>query len=198
MKPIYFRKRQKFILTAVVLALILLFIQVTNLSWRYQAIASLVFLAFSLSAWSLKEALNDLEWFVVPLLPALFTGGVGLFYFLVPGDWRVRLPVVILYGFGLYVLLLSANIFSVAAIRTIQLLRSARAVGFLMTLLTAFFLYDTLYSFRPVFWLNFFLVLLVSFPLLLQAIWTTKLENRLSVQTLSFSFALSLIQAEGA
>jgi hypothetical protein len=148
--------------------------------------------------WSLKESLNGLEWLMIPILPTFFTAGVGLFYFLVPGDWRIRLPVIFLFGFGLYVLLLTANIFSVAAIRTIQLLRSAHAVGFLMTLLTAFFLYDTIFSFRLIFSLNFGLVLAVSFPLLLQAVWSTKLEDRLTIVSLSFGFILSLIQAEGA
>jgi hypothetical protein len=191
-------KRQKFILTAAVFALLLLFLQIANLSWRYQAIGFLALLTYVFSAWSLKEGLNGLEWLVVPLLPTLFTGGVGLFYFLTPGDWRWRLPVVLLYSFGLYVLLLTENIFSVAAIRTIQLLRSARAVGFLMTLLTAFFLYDTIFSFRLVFWLNFGLVLVVSFLLLLQAVWSLELTERLTSVSLSFCLVLTLIQAEGA
>ena len=44
-----------------------------------------------------------------------------------------------LFGIGQYTLLLTANIFSVAAIRTIALFRAAVAVGFVMTLLTGFF-----------------------------------------------------------
>jgi len=191
-------KRQKFILIALILTLILFFIQMISQDWRYQAVVLLIFLTCFLSIWSLKDVLTGLEWLVVPVLPTLFSGGLGLFYFFIPGNWWLRSLVVILSGFGFYVLLLTANIFSVAAIRTIQLLRSARAVGFLMTLLTLFFLYDVIYAFRPIYLLNFLLVFFVSFPLLFQAIWTVKLEEKLSSPLLSFTLVLSLLQAEAA
>jgi len=191
-------KRQRFILTAIVLSVGLLAIQITNLSWRYQAIAALMVLTYFLSAWSLIEGLNGIEWFTVLALPVLYTGGVGLFYFLLPTGWLARLPVAIAYGLGIYVLLLTENIFSVAAIRTIQLLRAAHAAGFLLTLVTAFFLYDTILSFRLVFWLNFLLVGLVSLPLLLCGLWSVKLEEKISARVWLYSLCLALILAEMA
>jgi hypothetical protein len=89
----------------------------------------------------LREGIDGIEWLTVLTLPPLYTAGVGLFYFLLPVRWLTRLPVAMAYGLGMYVLLLTENIFSVASIRTIQLLRAAQAVGFLLTLVTGFFLY---------------------------------------------------------
>jgi len=98
----------------------------------------------------------------------------------------------------MYALLLTENIFSVAAIRTIQLFRAAQAVGFLLTLVTAFFLYDTILSFRLSFWTNALLVFIISFPLILQALWSVKLEDYISPKVWLFSFVLSLVLAEVA
>ena len=191
-------KRQKFIISATLLSAGLLTIQLANLSWRYQAILALTILTYLLSAWSLKEGLFGIKWLTVLILPTLFTTGVGLFYFLLPSSWLTRLPVATLYGLGLYALLLTENIFSVAAIRNIQLFRSANAVGFLLTLLTAFFLYDTIFSFRLSFWLNFVLVFLTSLPLFVQGLWAVNLEEKITSQIWFYSLALSLIVAEGA
>jgi len=198
LKKIDISKRQKFIISAALLSASLLTIQLTNVSWRYQAIFGLTILTYLLSAWSLREGVSGIEWLTVLILPTLFTAGVGLFYFLLPASWLARLPVAALYGLGLYALLLTENIFSVAAIRNIQLLRSAHAVGFLLTLLTAFFLYDTILSFRLPFWLNFVFVFLVSLPLFIQGLWSVKLEEKISGQIWFYSLALSLIVAEGA
>jgi len=191
-------KRQKFVISAFFLSLGLLGIEISNISWRYQAIALLIALAYFLSAWSLSEGLGGVEWFTVLVLPTLFTAGVGLFYFLLPTDWLTRIPVIILYGLGIYILLLVGNIFSIATVRTIQLLRSAQAVGFLLTLVTSFFLYDTILSFRFTFWVNFLLAMLVSFPLVIQGLWCINLEEKITFKIWFYAFALSLIQGEVA
>ena len=191
-------KRQKFVLVAVILAFGLLAIQVANVGWRYQAIGVLALLTYFLSAWSLREGLTKIEWFTVLALPVLFTAGVGLFYFLLPTRWLARLPVALIYGLGMYVLLLTENIFSVAVIRTIQLLRAAHAVGFLLTLVAAFFLYDTFFSFRLDPWFNFLLVGIISFPLIICGLWSIDLEEKISRKIWLYSFSLSLILAEMA
>lgn len=189
-------KRRKFVISAFLLSAGLLLIQLTNLSGRYEAIFFLSVLTYFLSAWSLIEGLNGVEWLTVLVLPFLFTGGVGLFYFLVPSRWLTRVPVVILYGAGIYALLLIENIFSVAAIRTIQLLRSAQAVGFLMTLVTAFFIYNTILSFRAGPWFNLILIFITSLPLILQGLWCINLEKKLTSELWSFTLVLALVQAE--
>jgi len=191
-------KRQRFIITAVTLSLGLGSIQLANISWRYQAIGLLAVLTYLLGVWSLREGLDHSEWLMVFVLPVFYTIGVGLFYFLLPAELITQLPVVVLYGVGMYALLLTNNIFSVAAIRTIQLLRAAHAVGFLFTLVTAFFLYDTILSFRLDFWLNFLLAGAVSLPLILAALWSVKLEEKISKKIWLYSFGLSFILGQMA
>ena len=189
-------KREKFILTAILLTLILLGIEISGISWWYQALALLGVVCYFLSAWSLIEGLEGIEWFTVLALPFLFTLGIGLFNFLLLQSWLTKALTIISYGISIYILLLVGNIFSVSAIRTIQLLRSAHAVGFLFTLVTSFFLYDVILSFHLFFWTNFFLVFLVSFPLIIQGLWNINLENEISPKLWFYALGLSLVQGE--
>ncbi len=191
-------KRKKFIITAIVLTLGLLAIHLGGIWWHYQAIALLAVLTYALSAWSLKEGLSGIEWLTVLSLPVLFTLSVVLFYFLTPSSWWVRVPMVILYTGGTYGLLLTENIFSVAAIRTIQLLRSAHAVSFLLTLATSFFVYNVIFSFRQPFWVNFLAVFLFSFFLILQGLWCINLEPKIERDLWLKTVALSLVMGEMA
>lgn len=171
-------------------------VQTAAFQWRYSAIALLSLLAASFTIWSLWEALAGIRYLTTTILPALFTTGVGLFYFLLPTTWLAVLPVALLYGFGFYALLLTENIFSVSAIRTIQLFRAAQAVGFLLTLLTAFFLYDTVFSFKLYPWANAFLVLLISLPLYFQGLWSIDLEEKINRRLMAFCLVLTLVSAQ--
>lgn len=189
-------KRQKFIFSSVVLSLGLMFIQTAGFEWRYLAITFLSLLAAGFSLWSLREALGGIRYLTVIILPALFTASVGLFYFLLPITWVSALPIALLYGFGFYALLLTENIYSVSAIRTIQLFRAAQAVGFLLILLTAFFLFDTVYSFKLSAWANALLVFLISLPLYFQGLWSIELEEKVNQRLVNFSLILSLLVAE--
>lgn len=173
-----------------------MFVQIAAFEWRYLAISSLSFLAAGFTLWSLREALAGIRYLTTIILPALFTAGVGLFYFLLPSTWLAMLPIALLYGFGFYALLLTENIFSVSAIRTIQLFRAAQAVGFLLTLLTAFFLYDTVFSFKFYPWINAGLVFLISLPLFFQGLWSIDLEEKINRRLITFSLLMTLITAE--
>ena len=77
---------------------------------------------------------------------------------------------------------------SVAAIRTIALLRAAHAVGFVMTLVTGFFVYNTIWSFRLPFWEVGIWVWLTSWAMLLPALWSVKLDRFLSKEVITYSF----------
>jgi len=191
-------KRQKFILTSLVLTLGLAGIEVSSVSWRYQAVGLLALVAWLLSAWSLKEGLEGIEWLTVLILPLVFTLALGFFSFLLLTNPVIKVLVMISYGIGIYILLLVGNIFSVAAIRTIQLLRSAQAVGFLFTLVISFFLYDIIFSFRLPFWWNFLWVTAASFPLILQSLWSINLEKEISLKIWLYTLILSFVQGEMA
>lgn len=185
-------KRRKFILSSIVLTAGLTYVQFGQVTNRYAVIFALSFLAVVLTLWSLKEALKGSIWLVSWILPSFFTAGVGLFYFLLPSSVFTAIPVIIFFLIGIYALFLSENIFSVAAIRTIQLSRSASAVSFLLTLLTSFLLYDTVFSFRLSFYFNAFFVFLISLFLFLHGIWSVSLEEKITKKTIWTSFFISL------
>ena len=185
-------KRQKFILTSLILSLGLFFVQDIEEGYRYWAILGLSVICSGMTFWSLREALAGIRWITTIILPTFFTGAVGLFYFLLPQSLFSRLPVAALYALGIYALLLTENIFSVAAIRTIQLFRAAQAVGFLLTLFTAFLMFDTVFSFKLFFWENYFWVFFCTLPLGLQGLWSVTLEENLHRKTLGYTFFLAL------
>ena len=192
------RKRQKFVLTALTLAAGLWGIHAlpVALEWRYWLIALLVGVAAVGSGWALREGLSGIEWLTVVLPPTLFTAGVGLFYILLPTHWLARLAVVVMFGVGQYALLLTANIFSVAAIRTIALFRAAGAVGFVMTMLTGFLLYDAILSFREAWWWSAPLIMIVSMLLLLPALWSVEVK-RLSLKVIKYTVAGGFARVDG-
>jgi len=196
LKDLALTKRQKFVFTSGFLSFGLILIQITGFEQRFIAIGALTLLTPILSAWSLREALAGIRWLTTLILPTAFTAGIGLFYFLLPSAWFSQLPIAILYALGIYALLLTENVFSVAAIRTIQLFRAAMAVGFLLTLLTSFLLFDTIFSFRLWPWANAGMVFLVSLPLVLQGLWNVNLEERLTREILLFSLILTGCLAE--
>lgn len=189
-------KRRKFILVAVLLSVGLLVVQSLPTDARFLALVIYFFVSYGLSAWALFQDLNGIEWLTNLTLPSFFPVSVGLFYFLLPQAFVTRVVVIILFAIGMYALLLTANIFGVAAIRTIQLLRAARAVGFLLTVLTAAFLFHLVLSFKLWFWIVFILVYVVSFPLYLQGLWSSLLEEKLSSKVVTYSAILSLITAQ--
>jgi hypothetical protein len=186
------RKRQKFVLTAFLLGLGLAVLQNFPLEVRYLLIGVLTVATWGLAVWSLREGLSNIEWLTVPLPPTLFTLGVGLFFILLPGFWIYRLLVLVFFGVIQYAALLAANIYSVAAIRTIALLRTAHTVGVVIMLLTAFLLFNTVFSFKLGFAEIGGLVCLISFGLYLPTLWSIKLEQRLSA-TVGWNSALLAI-----
>lgn len=189
-------KRQKFVLATFLLTIGLIFTQLLKSDSRFWVVGSLGALAYILSAWVEKEDLTGIEWLTLLILPTMYTLAVGFSYFLLPARWITRLPVAFLYAFGMYALLLTENIYNVAAARTIQLLRAAHAVGFLLTLVTAFLLFQTTLAFHFPFWLNFFSIFIISLLLIFQALWSVNLEEGISKTTVLYSFYYSIILGE--
>ncbi|MDZ7586658.1 MAG: hypothetical protein U0946_02795, partial [Patescibacteria group bacterium] len=190
-------KRGKMAVTSVLLSLGLVGIQNVDLEIRYQLIGLMAGVAYGLTVWSLFEDLRGIEWLTVLILPVLYPVAMALFYFLLPERILSRLLLVSIFGVGMYALLLTENIFNVAAVRTIQLLRAAHAVGFLLTLTVAFFLWDTIFSFRLSPWWNSILVLITSYLLVLQGLWSVNLEERINrtvqINTLGLSILLAAL-----
>lgn len=197
-KKISFTKREKFVLIIGILTFGLLTIQLSPEKWRYLLTAVLVLVTYILGVWGLREDLGGIEWLTLFILPTMYAAAVPLFYFLLPVRWLTRLPTAILFALGMYAILLVENIYNVAAIRTIQLLRAAHSVGLLLTLLTTFLLFAIIFSLHLPFFLNFLLVFIASFPLILQSLWAMKLEAKISQDIFLYTLVISLVLAQFA
>jgi len=190
-------KRVRFVSSSFLLGFSFLLIQRLPFPQRYLGIGGLALLTVALHFFSLYEGLNfKIERLLTPILPVFFSLGVSLFYFLLPSSWPYQLLIFGLFSFGMYVIFLTENIFTVASIRTIALARAAQAVGFLLTLVSLFFLYDAIFSFRLSFWQNAILAALFTFPLALHSLWAVNLEEKLSRDDLFFALIFSLVLGE--
>lgn len=191
-------KRQKIVIASAVLTIGLLSTQLVNFDLRFRFITGLGILSYFLSLWALWEGLNRTKAVILMILPAFFTLAVASFYFLLPVRWLTRLPVAFAFGLFFYLLLLAQNVFNVAAIRTIPLYRAASTASFLFTLLSAFFIYNVIYAFNLFFFWNGLAVTLISFPLILQVLWSIDMEDNLQASIVFQSAILSLILGEFA
>lgn len=189
-------KRQKIILASILLTIGLISTQLVDFNLRFKFIAGLSIAAYLLSLWSLWEGINLTKAFVVLILPTFFTAALASFYFLLPVRWLTRLPIAMIFGLTFYLLLLAQNVFNVASIRTIPLYRAASTANFLFALLSAFFIYNVIFAFNLLFLWNGLAVLLISFPLILQALWSIQMEDKLASGTLVQSFIMALILGE--
>lgn len=204
-------KRAKFILVSIILSILLWGTQWITADSRLQAVIAVAAVAYILTAWSLFEDLKGVEWLTIMSLPVLYTLGAGLFSVFLPTNvprllgvkltletahlvaGSVRALFWVGFGLGYYAISLTENIFSVAAIRTIQLLRAAHAVGFLLTLVTALFFFHSIFSFKLPFWLIALATAGVSWLLFLQGNWSMSLKEGISKRVVMFASVGALI-----
>lgn len=212
-----FSKRQKFAAATIFLLLAIVAIRVDAfgfLSWRIRAgifsIFAIVFSTVSLH----DEDFKGLEWIMLPILPAFFAISCSLLFPLLPQSVDsvlglnispdsslilslfVKLVFLAVFIVGYYASLLTSNILNVAAVRSIQLLRVAHSIGFLVTVTSALFFYIVIASFHQSSFVNFAAIFFVTFPLSLQAIWSVNLETKIGEQIRSFSLLIALVLAE--
>jgi hypothetical protein len=191
-------KRRRFVITSVILSLGFVAIQFLTDQNRFWAIGVLGIATIVLFVWSLFEGLGKNMTLLTLVLPTIFTLGVGTFWFLLPANIYARIPIIIFFGIGIYILCLTMNIFTVSASRTIALLRAARGVGFVLSLVTLFLVFDAILSLRSQIYFLLPLVLTVSFPLFYQGFWSVTLEREFSKDILIMSVLATLIVVETA
>jgi len=189
-------KRKRFVISSLALSLGFVGIQFLDNPYRFLAIGILGLATIGFFIWSLYEGLGSNATLLTLVLPTMFTLGVGIFWFLLPTSVFARLPVVIFYGIGIYVLSLTMNIFTVATIRTIALLRAARGVGFVLTLVTFFLVFDAILSLKASLAVTALGVGIVSFPLFVQGLWSASLEPKLEKEILTAGLIFSLVVGE--
>lgn len=189
-------KRQKFVATSIILSLGFVAINFLDNQYRFLIIGALTAVTIILFVWSLIEGLDLDATLLTLILPCLFTLGVGLFWFLLPSNVFARLPIFILYGGGIYALCLTSNIFTVSALRTIALARAAKGVGFVLTLLVSFLLFDAILSIKVHAAISLLLVFTASFAIFLQGLWVSRLNKTIEKDILIYTciFSLGLAQ----
>lgn len=210
-------KRQKFVIATFVLLVGIILSRVAPglfLQWRFRIILLAVG-SVLISIWALKdEDFSGIEWLSLPILPSLFAISAALVFPLIPTGFDlvlsvpissdssqllgllVRMGHLIIFVIGYYAALLTANIYNVAAIRTIQLLRVAHSVGFLVTVATGLFFFIVISALHLTSFFNFFSVFIISLPLAFQAIWSVNLEEQVRGDTWRFSFLCAVVLGE--
>ena len=212
-------KRQKFVIaTLILLAGIVLSRAGLGqfLQWRFRVVLYAL-ISLAATVWALRdEDFSGVEWLTLPILPAMFALSCVLVFPLLPSGFdtfftrqvsadtstllstAVKLLFLGAFTVGYYASVLTANIYNVAAIRTIQLLRVAHSIGFLVTVAAALLFYIVLFSFHLSGFLNFVLVMLFSGPLIFQAVWSTTLEEKVGERTRNYSLIATVILGEVA
>jgi len=189
-------KRQRFVLMAIFLTVTLLTTQTVGESVRYQAMSFLAIATIFLSIFALSGELSGIKYFLLLCLPIYFVVGSSLFYFLLPVRWLTRLPFALAFGISVYLLMLTSNIYNVAAIRTIALVRAANAVGLLFSLVATFFLTNVLFSLHLPFYLIAVGVGAIVFPLYLVGLWSYELEDFISRKILVYALIFTLVSVQ--
>lgn len=189
-------KRQKIIIAAVLVTVGLLSTQLTDFNLRFRFLLGLGIFTYLISLWALWEGISKVKALTLLILPTFFTLGVASFYFILPIRWLTRLPVALTFGLLFYLLLLSQNVFNVAAQRTIPLYRAAQTAVMLFTIITSFFVFAVLHAFNLLFFWNALGVAMLSFPLILQLLWSVEMEDYLNPSLVVQSLILSLVMGE--
>ncbi len=189
-------KRQKFV-TAVLILSFGIFVSEFSTGLylvAYAVVLSLLTIVFLYFA--LREDISDTFFYPIFILPSLFTLSFILFYPLVPARFLTRIFITSVYAFGLYSLFLTQNIFAVSAIRTINLMRSARIVSFVLTIIVLFLLSNVVFSIRLPFYVSFLIVFLVTFFLSFQSLWSYNTSKVAASHISGLSLLISLALAE--
>lgn len=189
-------KRLRFIISSLILSGGFVWVQLLEDSYKFIAISILVIFTGIFSLWSFFEGLGKNMTILSIILPIMFTLGVGMFWFLLPSNIYTKIPVVIFYCFGIYVLLSTMNIYTVSSQKTIALLRAARGVGFVLTLATAFLIFDAVLSLRQNIFISSGLIFISSFLLFLQGLWSIELEKEFDKEIFIMSIISSLALTE--
>ena len=195
-KFLKFSKRQKFVLAVGALSVgIFLAEFVKGINFIFVAVA-LAFLTNIFQFIILRRDIQKTFFYPLFILPFLYTLAFNLFFLLIPSRLVSRFILTGLFAFGLYSLYLAQNIFAVSALRTINLLRSARIVSFVVSILVMFFLVNIIFSFRLEFFALPLIIFVLTFLLSFQSLWVYALDKSLIPTVFFFSLftAISIMQ----
>ncbi len=189
-------KRKRFIIASAVITLAIFFFP--SLLKIHGPVIIVIYLALTylVSIFALKEDISGIEYITLFILPVLFTLGMGLFISIVPERKLYRWPLYALVPLSIYSIYLTENIFNVAAIRTIQLLRMANVFCYIITLVTSVFLFWFVLSLRLQIIENVLLICLIVTLLTIQFLWSFELTPKFTFKTFLYTTVIILVFAQ--
>lgn len=114
---------------------------------------------------------------MVVILPLILATGFSLFCALLPMNQYYMIALSLIFGFVIYILFLVENVFLVAiGFKTVPLYRAAYTTNLILTLFSAFFVLNSILSFKWPFYINFGLVVILSIILFLYQFWAIAIE----------------------
>lgn len=185
-KLLNLNKRQKLVLSVLFLSLVFFSIQFLKDTQLFVSTVFLAILTDLVLYLILRKDVRETFFYPILVLPFFYSLSFPFFYTLVPDRLISQIIITSLYAFGLYSLFLTQNIFAVSGIRTINLLRSARIVSFVLTLLVLFFLFNFAFSLRQFYFITPVLTFVVALFMGFESIWSYSL-NKLQAKEIAFS-----------
>ncbi len=146
----------------------------------------------------LSRSVNKVKtgWLMLFLMPVYMSISFYFFYFLFPVRWLTRFPFIIIYAVSIYALLLVSNILNVGVEKSLQLFRAAFSVNFFYQTLVFFLIANVLFSMKSNFLLNGIGVFVLSFPLVLQYLWSIDPQINIEKELVKYGIISSLFFGE--
>ena len=150
----HIEKRVRFVISTFCMISLMLFSTFFLFDKVWLFIPFLIAAAYFFTFFSILEGIEKIEWLTLFLMPVLCTVAAYLFYFLFPVRWITRIPFIMIYGFSIYAILLTSNIFNVGVDRSLQLYRAAFSVNYFYQTLISFLIFNAIFSFKQNFIVN--------------------------------------------
>jgi len=189
-------KRKRFIIATFGLTSLILLSSFFSFQDIYIFVPIILVVVYAATYFSILDGIDDHEWIMLFLHPVYLSIVFYLFYFFLPQRWLTRLPFIAMYTISIYAVMLSQNIFNVGVTKSLQLFRAAYSVNFLFLTISAFLTYSLIISLRMYFFLNFFLILLTTFPLAVHLLWSIEPKSKLEKSVIMQGLFIALIIAE--
>ncbi len=189
-------KRIRFVIGTIVMSSLMLLSTFFFFDYALIFIILFIVVGYFITYFAVLEGIEKAEWIMLFLMPVLFAVSFYIFYFLFPVRWLTRVPFIAIFGFCMYALLLTSNIFNVGVEKSLQLYRAAFSVNYFLQTLLVFLLMNVIFSFRFIFFLNGLTVFVATFPLALQLLWSVKPKVTVDRKIVSYAFLVSFILME--
>ena len=190
-------KRQRFIIATGTIFVANFLLTLLPFSVAVFFLPILLVVVYAATYFAHLEGIEQIEWFVLFIMPLYFTVSMLLFYYLLPSRLLAKVPYMLVSSVITYAILLSENIFNVGVEKSLPLYRAAFSVANFVSLVVLFLIFTVLFSFRLNFLFNTFFGGLLSWPVFFHGIWSSSpravLEERVYKFATILSFLLSFV-----